>query len=300
MNSGTDFCKNAAHTVIVDDRFSSIVRSVMWGRSVYDNIAKFVQFQLTVNLVALAISLIGAFTGWTSPLKAVQLLWVNLIMDTMAALALGTEAPSALLLRRTPFSPDANIISPVMARNILAQTLLQIVVLCILMFAPDFLFEDVEDKSVRHYTIIFNTFVFMQFFNEINSRKVNKELNVFSGFFSNGYFVGVLIVTAVMQWIMVEYLGNFADTEPLILDDWIRCVVIGILALPVGFITRILYRPDWLFLSGKITVNTDEEFPNADLYTAGYEKEEAFLVVGNESTVSSSGSGETQPLMADV
>lgn len=103
----------------------------MWGRSVFDNIRKFVQFQLTVNLVALAISLIGAFSQYTNPLKAVQLLWVNLIMDTMAALALGTEIPTKELLRRRPYQRDAPLISNVMWRNIFGQSALQLVVLMV-------------------------------------------------------------------------------------------------------------------------------------------------------------------------
>lgn len=274
MNSGTDVAKGAAHTVIIDDRFSSIVRSVMWGRSVYDNIAKFVQFQLTVNLVALAISLIGASTGYTSPLTAVQLLWVNLIMDTMAALALGTESPSPALLERSPFLPKANLISPVMARNILAQTILQIVVLCILLYKPEMIFANdegsnhMEHMSERHYTIIFNTFVFLQFFNEINSRKVNAELNIFEKFFDNFYFTGVLIVTLVCQFILVTLVGAFADTVPLNTEDWIICIVLGIVSIPMGFFARVLFNGRFGIIdfdSGRVKLKVDEVFPNAKL-----------------------------------
>lgn len=257
MNSGTDVAKNAAHTVIIDDRFSSIVRSVMWGRSVYDNIAKFVQFQLTVNLVALTISLVGAFTGFTSPLKAVQLLWVNLIMDTMAALALGTEAPTHLLLRRYPFEPEANLISPAMSRNILAQTFLQLALLCIILYAPQAIFNDdaahgggftTEDEdhgtvpSDRHYTLIFNAFVFLQFFNEINCRKVNDELNVFKAFFANLYFTGVLVVTLICQFILVQFVGDFAETVAISWEDWGICIALGVTSLPVGWLTRVIFN----------------------------------------------------------
>lgn len=288
MGSGTSVAKRAAHTVICDDRFSSIVRSVMWGRSVYDNIAKFVQFQLTVNLVALTISLIGAFTGFTSPLKAVQLLWVNLIMDTMAALALGTESPNKLLLRRAPFDPDAQLISPVMCRNILAQTLLQIVVLCFLLYSPTLIFDEdpgggFEQKSDRHYTIIFNSFVFLQFFNEINSRKVNDELNVFENFFANLYFTGVLIVTLVMQFIMVEFVGTFAGTVPLSLNDWIISVALGVLSLPTGFLIRLIFNGRFNLIdfdAGRIKLDPDKVFPNAKLDEMD-EGEENFLDIKN-------------------
>ena len=124
---GTDVAKKACSIIILDDDFATIVKSVMWGRSVFDNIRKFVQFQVTVNIVALSITLIGAFDGsHTTPLKAVQLLWVNLIMDTFAALALGTEQPSENLLDRRPFVKSAPLISPVMWRNILAQAAYQV------------------------------------------------------------------------------------------------------------------------------------------------------------------------------
>lgn len=100
--SGTEVAKEASKIVIMDDNFNSIKQAVLWGRCVYDNIRKFLQFQLTVNVVALVVAFIGALTGRGTPLKAVQLLWVNLIMDTMAALALGTEKPTPSLLFRKP------------------------------------------------------------------------------------------------------------------------------------------------------------------------------------------------------
>merc|ERR1719197_1836700 len=119
---GTDVAKEAADIIIMDDNFKSIVASVTWGRCVYDNIRKFLQFQLTVNVVACVLSLIAAFMDtiqMDAVLTPIQLLWVNLIMDTMAALALGTERPNQRLLERYPFRKEAGLISPVMKRFIL-------------------------------------------------------------------------------------------------------------------------------------------------------------------------------------
>ena len=107
--------------MILDDNFKSIVKAVVWGRSVFDNIRKFLQFQLTVNVVALTVTFISAVFGFDPPLNAVMMLWVNLIMDTMGALALGTEPPSPSLLNRRPYKRDASLISNVMWRNILVQ-----------------------------------------------------------------------------------------------------------------------------------------------------------------------------------
>jgi Ca2+-transporting ATPase len=258
---GTQVAKAAAEINILDDNFASIVKAVVWGRSVYDNIRKFVQFQLTINIVALAVSLIGAcsvffvanatLTGAhhnTTPLKAVQLLWVNLIMDTMAALALGTELPTDSLLDRAPYEPMASLCSPIMWRNIFWQSALQLGALLLILYSPNTLFgptvhasmPPIIDKSVHHYTLIFNSFVFLQVFNEINSRKVNGELNVFENFWGNYIFHAILIITVFFQWVMVEVLSNFSQSVPLSLWEWIICVLIGAFSLPWGAIGRLI------------------------------------------------------------
>jgi len=236
--SGTEVAKRAAEIQILDDNFASIVKAVMWGRSVYDNIRKFVQFQLTVNVTALLISLIGAFTKYTNPLKAVQLLWVNLIMDTMAALALGTELPTMKLLQRRPYHVDSPLISHVMWRNILGQGAYQVAALCFILYGGDIIFPDIEMKSEHHYTLVFNAFVFMQIFNEINSRKCNDEMNVFENFFQNSIFSLVILFTLVMQVLMVELFGPFAETEPLSFIEWMFTIGIGFLSLPLGHVIR--------------------------------------------------------------
>jgi len=132
--TGTKVAQSAADIVILDDRFSSIVKAILWGRSVYDNIRKFLQFQLTVNVVALLIVFIGAVAGFEPPLNAVQMLWVNLVMDTFGALALGTERPSTKLLDRKPFKRDSSLISRVMWRNIFTQSVWQLILCLVLLF----------------------------------------------------------------------------------------------------------------------------------------------------------------------
>jgi len=239
---GTDYAKQAASIVILDDNFATIVRSVMWGRSVYDNIKKFVQFQLTVNVVALTLTLIGAFSGEQVPLTAVQLLWVNLIMDTGAALAFGTEMPTEALLDRKPYAPKASLISPLMIRNIVGQSILQITVLCIVLFRGDQIWG-VPMRGPVHLTIIFNTFVFLQVWNEFNSRKVNGEWNIFEKFFDNWIFTYVLVGTLIMQTLMVEVFGSFASTTGLTWAQWLACIGLGFLSLPTGVLVR-LYPVD--------------------------------------------------------
>ncbi|KAG5188374.1 hypothetical protein JKP88DRAFT_304841 [Tribonema minus] len=145
--TGTKVAQNASDIVILDDRFSSIVRAIMWGRSVYDNIRKFLQFQLTVNVVALSIVFIGSVAGFDPPLNAVMMLWVNLIMDTMGALALGTEAPTLDLLKRKPFSRRASLLSYKIMRHIGVMSVFQLAMLLGLLFAPDVLFDDVRKNN---------------------------------------------------------------------------------------------------------------------------------------------------------
>jgi calcium-translocating P-type ATPase len=140
--TGTKVAQNASDIVITDDKFSSIVKAILWGRSVYDNIRRFLQFQLTVNVVALILVFVGSVAGFPPPLNAVMMLWVNLIMDTMGALALGTEKPTPELLNRKPYLKMAPLVSIPMWRNILFQSAYQLVLLFILLFSGVSLFGD--------------------------------------------------------------------------------------------------------------------------------------------------------------
>jgi magnesium-transporting ATPase (P-type) len=138
--TGTKVAQSASDIVILDDKFSSIVRAIMWGRSVYDNIRKFLQFQLTVNVVALCVVFIGACAGFEPPLNAVMMLWVNLIMDSFGALALGTEAPTSTLLERKPYKVTASLVSRPMWRTIAVQSIFQLMLLLLILFkGPSFM-----------------------------------------------------------------------------------------------------------------------------------------------------------------
>merc|ERR1719333_1985188 len=132
---GTDVAKEASDIVIMDDNFASIVKTVKWGRSVYDNTRKFVQFQLCVNVVALTLSTVAAFVvGFEMPLTTVQLLWVNLIMDTLAALALATEMPTDSLLERRPYARNTVLISKPMWRFVFVHAFFQLIICLVLLF----------------------------------------------------------------------------------------------------------------------------------------------------------------------
>jgi magnesium-transporting ATPase (P-type) len=151
--TGTKVAQEASDIVILDDRFSSIVNAIRWGRGVYDNIRKFLQFQLTVNIVALTLVFISAVSGYGAPLNAVMMLWVNLIMDTFGALALSTETPSKKLLERKPYRRSAGLISRPMWRNILVMGTFQLIVVLVLLFAGPRLFGVMRNESCMDYQI---------------------------------------------------------------------------------------------------------------------------------------------------
>ncbi|KAG7361610.1 plasma-membrane calcium-translocating P-type ATPase [Nitzschia inconspicua] len=237
--SGTDVAKNASDIIIMDDKFSSIVRAVLWGRSVFDNIRKFLQFQLTVNVVALTITFLSALVGYDPPLNAVMMLWVNLIMDTMGALALGTEPPQMELLDRRPYKRDASLISLPMWRNILIQATYQLGLLVYLLNKGPKLYN-CEDGSIHHFTIIFNAFVFCQVFNEFNAREIGDRFDPMGALGKSPMFLMVIAFTVLAQWSIVEYGGDFTQTTPLTLEEWRTTVGYGAMSIPIGFIMRLV------------------------------------------------------------
>ncbi|KAI8017152.1 Calcium-transporting ATPase 2, plasma membrane-type [Camellia lanceoleosa] len=195
---------------------------------------KFVQFQLTVNVVALIVNFSSACLTGSAPLTAVQLLWVNMIMDTLGALALATEPPNAELMKRAPVGRKGNFISNVMWRNILGQSLYQFMVIGFLQAKGKAIFSlDGSDSDLVLNTLIFNSFVFCQVFNEISSREMEK-IDVFKGILDNYVFVVVLSCTAFFQIIIIEYLGAFANTTPLTCAQWFLSIFIGFLGMPIA------------------------------------------------------------------
>ena len=246
---GTEVAKESSDIIIMDDNFVSVVKVVRWGRSVYLNIQKFIQFQLTVNVAALTINFIAAMSAGDVPLTAVQLLWVNLIMDTLGALALATERPTDALLERPPIKVVDPLISNVMWRNILSQASYQVIVLLVLQFRGEELLglkhhndaeKDAADKINK--TVIFNAFVFCQLFNEVNARKL-EEKNVFKGIFTSWLFAGIVGISIVFQVIIVQFLNNFASTVGLDLKYWLISVLIGSVSWPLAFVIKFIPVP---------------------------------------------------------
>ncbi|XP_042782174.1 plasma membrane calcium-transporting ATPase 4 isoform X2 [Panthera pardus] len=264
--AGTDVAKEASDIILTDDNFTSIVKAVMWGRNVYDSISKFLQFQLTVNVVAVIVAFTGACITQDSPLKAVQMLWVNLIMDTFASLALATEPPTESLLKRRPYGRNKPLISRTMMKNILGHAVYQLTVIFFLVFAGEKFFDidsgrkaPLHSPPSQHYTIIFNTFVLMQLFNEINSRKIHGERNVFAGIFRNLIFCCVVLGTFISQILIVEFGGKPFSCTKLTLSQWFWCLFIGIGELLWGQIISSIPTQSLKFLKEAGHGTTKEE-----------------------------------------
>ena len=230
-----------------------------WGRNVYASIQKFLQFQLTVNIAAVVTALVGSFAYAKSPLAAIQLLWVNLIMDSLASLALASEPPTDELLKREPTNRTMSIIAPRMWANMLGQALYQICVIMFLLFAgpevfgfddgylvesDDGLYPGYKKENSIHSTLIFNTFVWMQLFNEINSRCLNGEVVVMRGIEKNPLFCSIWVLTAVLQFVMVEYGGIAMHTAEGGLDGeyWGVSMAFGAGSLIVQQVINLAYK----------------------------------------------------------
>ncbi|KAA8537015.1 hypothetical protein F0562_029493 [Nyssa sinensis] len=242
---GTEVAKESSDIVILDDNFTSVVTVLKWGRCVYNNIQKFIQFQLTVNVTALVINFIAACSAVEVPLTAVQLLWVNLIMDTLGALALATERPTDELMWMPPIGRTEPLVTNVMWRNLTFHALYQIAILLALQLKGRSIFK--VSETVKN-TPIFNTFVLRQVFNEFNARRLERK-NAFTGILRNRLFLSIVAIIIVLQVAMVEFLQKFANTERLNWLQWIICIVLAAVSWPLGWVAKCIPVPEKPFLS---------------------------------------------------
>ena len=302
--TGTDVAKHAADIILLDDNFSSIVKACMWGRNIYANIRRFLQFQLTVNIVALISAFIGSCILRESPLKPIQLLWVNMIMDSLASLALATEPPKPELLDAPPYRRDEYIISRKMVKHILGMAIYQAIVVFTLVFAGEkmipedpnyfprqengnivagrsytfsgdelYLKYEHEHGPSRHYTIVFTVFVMMQVFNMLNARKINDEINIFAGMGDNPMFLMIWIGIFVVQVFITQFTADIfmVNREGLTLTQWIICMTLGLSSWVVDLLIKFI--PDSLCPElGKKRKHIDDEIGVMSL-RRGYSKQ---------------------------
>ena len=322
--TGTDVARDAADIIILDDNFNSIVHAIKWGRNIFDNIRKFLQFQLSVNFSAVLLVFICSCIGSESPITAIQMLWINLIMDSLGSLALSTEDPSDELLYREPHSKREYIINNTMWKMIIMQSLVQFcLVLYLYLYGSHFIVEDNPERlnmirqlencfgdfpaevsefkhhkvyyyimdgkksswdpmkhlrrnldpkvcfffdrtqfeedqinnlyeaykwytstygNTVHMTMIFNTFVFYSLFNQINSRIINNNLNIFHRILDNWMFIAVTGTEMVIQFLLVQYGGLVfkCNKEGLTLSQWEWCLGLAAITFVVNFCLKFI------------------------------------------------------------
>ena len=239
MGSGTSVAKEASDIVLLDDSFNSIVNAVRWGRSLYRNIQRFVMFQLTINVLALIIAFIGPFIGIKLPLTVTQILWVNLIMDTFAALALATEPPDNSVMRNKPRRTSDFIITRAMAKNIFTQAGIFVVALLSLLIWYQC---TGKGEDIYYLTIFFTVFVFLQFWNLFNARCMGTNYSAFRHLAQSKPFLMIAVMIAVLQFFIVEFGGALFRTTPLTLRDWLIIIAATSLVLWIGEIRRFIGR----------------------------------------------------------
>jgi Ca2+-transporting ATPase len=233
--AGTEVAKEASKIVLLDDAFSTIVKAVHWGRSLYENIQRFIQFQLTINVSALAIAFLGPFFGVKPPFTILQLLWINVIMDTLAAIALCSEPPRPGLMRMPPKKRDESILTRSMLWNIFTTGGFFVVVMMALLLlmganvgwladarprSPDF-----PEFTVWQASVFFTVYIFFQVWNEINCRSLVPEVSGFHGLSRNPIFLGIIGIIVVVQVLIVTFGGPVFQVEPLEPLTWLLIMV---------------------------------------------------------------------------
>ena len=221
LGSGTSVAKQASDITLIDDSFHSIAQAVMWGRSLYKNIQRFIFFQLIVNVTALLLVLFGSFVGTELPLTITQILWINLIMDTFAAMALASLPPSREVMQEKPRSKDAFIINKDMMRGIGVIGGL----FFLGMFAMLWYFERIKGVDPQELTIFFCIFVMLQWWNLFNARTLGSHHSAFRRLWACQGFLLVLALVLVGQWLIVTYGGQMFRTEPLSLKLWLYIII---------------------------------------------------------------------------
>ena len=239
LGSGTSVAKEASDMTLTDDSFSSIAKAVMWGRSLYKNIQRFLYFQLVINLSALLLVLGGSLIGTEMPLTVPQILWVNLIMDTFAAMALASLPPSREVMYDKPRKQSDFIISKSIATAIITTGLLFFLLLLALLICGE---RQAAGMQIHELTIFFTTFVMLQFWNLFNAKTLESHHSAFHRLYADR---GLLLVLAIIlggQWLIVTFGGKMFRTSPLSLSEWLQIIAATSLVLWAGELWRFFKR----------------------------------------------------------
>lgn len=238
LGSGTSVAKNASDMTLIDDSFGSIVRAVEWGRSLYKNIQRFIFFQLVVNVTALLLVLGGSLAGTALPLTITQILWVNLIMDTFAAMALASLPPSHEVMREKPRNQADFIINRSMGWSICSVG----VVFFAALLGMLIWFDNHGQADVHHLTIFFTVFVMLQWWNLFNAKSLGSRHSAFHRFLADKGLMVVLAIILAGQWLIVTFGGRMFRVEPLSAEEWLWIIVCTSPVMIIGELARAVSR----------------------------------------------------------
>lgn len=234
--SGTEVSKEASDIVLLDDSFATIVKAIEWGRNIYENFKRFISFQLTVNLASVIVVFFSILLGLKAPFTALQLLWINIIMDGPPALTLGLEPNYADLMSRKPTKRDENIISKFMLGRISITAIYMSII-----FLAQYIFNFLHVPEEQMTTVLFTMFVLFQLFNSFNCRELHSE-SIFKHLFKNKLMLIVVGSTFVLQILIIQFAGAFFSTVPLELSMWIKLFGIAISVLILSELIKFIWR----------------------------------------------------------
>lgn len=238
MGSGTEVSKEASDIVILDDNFLSISKAVLFGRTIFKSIRKFIIVQLSINFCALSLSIIGPFVGIDTPVTVVQMLWINMVMDTLAGLAFAFEPPLLEYMKESPKSKKESIINKYMASSII-WTSIYASILCFifLKFKP---LRIIYQSDERLMTAFFGLFIFIDIFNSFNAR--TSRINIFANILKNKIFLGIIIFIALVQICMIYFGGEIFRTTGLTFFELQVMILLAITVIPSDWIRKYLYK----------------------------------------------------------
>ncbi|KAK9245125.1 hypothetical protein V1506DRAFT_274454 [Lipomyces tetrasporus] len=242
--AGTEVAKEASDIILMDDNFSSIVKALLWGRAVNDAVKKFLQFQVTVNITAVILTFVSAVQSseGQSVMTAVQLLWVNLIMDTFAALALATDPPTRSLLDRAPSKKSEGLITVTMWKMMIGQAVFQLAATFTLHFAGPKIWGYTEEdlRGLQQLdSLVFNAFVWMQFFNMFVNRRLDNKINIFEGISRNYFFMMIACIMCGGQILIMFVGGNAFSIVRIDGVEWAVSIIVGFISIPMGLFLRL-------------------------------------------------------------
>lgn len=247
MGSGTEVAKEASEIVILDDNFLSISKAILFGRTTFKSIRKFIIFQLTINMCAISLSIIGPFIGVETPVTVIQMLWINMIMDTLAGIAFSYEPPLKEYMEEPPKKKHENILNRYMLDEIIFTGAYSSL-LCIFFLKSDYISSLYRSSQTGNYlmTAFFALFIFMGIFNCFNAR--TNRLNLFANLWKNKIFIIIIIFIIVVQILLIYYGGDLFRTYGLTLKELITTILLGLTVIPIDWLRKLYLRKKGLII----------------------------------------------------